>query len=38
MEHKLRDAGISAEAGELKTLPHEVEIGERLRLRLDMHA
>jgi hypothetical protein len=34
MEHKLRDAGISAEAGVLKALPHEVEIGERLRHRL----
>jgi hypothetical protein len=36
MEHKLRDAGISAEAGELKALPHDVEIGERLRHRLAM--
>jgi hypothetical protein len=36
IEHKLHDAGISAEAGELKVLPHEVEIGERLRHRLTM--
>jgi hypothetical protein len=34
MEHKLRDAGISAEADELRALPHDVEIGERLRHRL----
>ncbi len=38
MEHKLHDAGIGAEAGELKALPHEVEIGERLRHRLAMSA
>jgi hypothetical protein len=31
MEHKLHDAGINAEAGELKALPHEVELGEGLR-------
>lgn len=36
MEHKLRAAGISAEAGELKELPHDVEIGERLQHRLVM--
>jgi hypothetical protein len=36
MERRLRDAGISAKAGELKALPHEVEIGERLRHRLAM--
>jgi hypothetical protein len=38
MEHKLHDAGISVEVGELKALPHEVEIGERLRHRLEMSA
>jgi hypothetical protein len=38
MEHKLHDAGISAEADKLKTLPHEVEVGERLRHRLAMSA
>jgi hypothetical protein len=32
--HKLRDAGINAEAGELRALAHEVEIGERLRHQL----
>jgi hypothetical protein len=34
MHHKLRDAGVSAEADDLKALPHDVEIGERLRHRL----
>lgn len=36
MEHKLRDASISAAADKLSALPHEVEIGERLRQRLHM--
>jgi hypothetical protein len=36
MERKLRDVDISAAAGELEVLPHDVEIGERLRHRLDM--
>jgi hypothetical protein len=36
MEHNLRDAGIRAEADELKALPHDVEIGERLHHRLVM--
>ena len=31
---KLHDAGIEVEAGELKRLPHDVEIGERMRSRL----
>jgi SEC-C motif-containing protein len=35
MEHKLRDAGISAEAGELRALPHDVELGESLHRRLE---
>jgi hypothetical protein len=35
MEHKLRDNGISAGADELKALPHDVELGERLRHWLD---
>lgn len=33
-EHKLRDAGIQGAASELKTLPHDVEIGEQLSRRL----
>jgi hypothetical protein len=33
-EHKLRDAGIQGAASELKALPHDVEIGERLSRRL----
>jgi hypothetical protein len=35
MQHKLRDAGISAEVAALRALPHDVEIGERLRQRFD---
>jgi hypothetical protein len=34
MEHKLRDAGIAADAAELQGLVHDVEISERLRRRL----
>ncbi len=38
MEHKLREAGIGADAGALKALVHDVEIGERLRNRLALRA
>lgn len=31
LERKLREAGVNAEARELRALPHDVEIGERLR-------
>lgn len=31
MERKLRDVGASGEAARLKALPHDVEVGERLR-------
>jgi len=31
MERRLHDAGVGVNAAELKTLPHDVEIGQRLR-------
>jgi hypothetical protein len=31
---KLHDAGIEVEVGELRRLPHDIEIGDRLRSRL----
>jgi hypothetical protein len=34
MERKVLEAGFGAEAAELKALPHEVEIGQRLRHHL----
>jgi hypothetical protein len=38
MERKVLDAGFAAEAAELKALPHDVEIGQRLRQHLAQSA
>jgi hypothetical protein len=34
LQHKLEDAGVDVEDAELRTLPHDVEVSERLRRRL----
>ena len=34
LQHKLEDAGVDVEDAELRTLPHHVEVSERLRRRL----
>jgi hypothetical protein len=34
LERKLQDAGVKVEEGELRALPHDVEMSDRLRSRL----